>query len=406
MRDEKSTPEDIVSEVERLRRRVGELEAMERELRRTVEALQWSHETAKVLLNTTTDAAVLISTDGTLLSLNELAAQRFGRSTGDLMGRNLFEVLPPDLAYEKQTRLTEVLRSGTPVRFVTQSEGAFIDTNIHPIFASNGKLERLAAFFRDVTPQVQAEVELRKAKESAEMADMAKTGFVARMSHELRTPLNSIIGFAELLEDEIPGKLNETQLRYIGHILNSGRHLLTLINEILDLAKIEAGKMELDVSDVNVVSLFESGLNMVREEATRKDLSIGVEVSPEVDGVTILADELKFKEIVVNLLSNAVKFTPQGGSVLIQAAREGDELMISVTDQGIGVKREDHQRIFEPFEQVDSPSSRRRFGTGLGLSLSKRLVELHGGQMWVESEGEGRGSTFRFTIPFVEASRR
>ncbi len=389
----------LIVENELLRRRIAELEATEIELRLTAEALQRSEETARVLLNTTMDAAILISTEGALLSLNEIAAQRFGRPGSDLVGCNLFDLLPPHEVPAKRTRILEVMRSGRPLRFVDESEGHFADYSIRPVFGADGRLEKLAVFFRDITPQVKAEIGLRKAKELAERADIAKSKFLAKMSHELRTPLNAIIGFSEILEDQTFGPLNEKQLGYVGHVLSSGRHLLKLINEILDLAKIESGKEELEISSINAIAVLKTSLDMMKEMAMRKNVTLDLQVAPFADRAAVMADEVKFREIVVNLLSNAVKFSFDGGRVLLCAERTESDLLVSVCDSGIGVNPDDQERIFDPFEQVDPKSAGKILGTGLGLALSKRMVELHGGSIWVESEGEGKGSSFRFTIP-------
>ncbi|MBM3299922.1 MAG: hypothetical protein FJY85_08210, partial [Deltaproteobacteria bacterium] len=238
---------------------------------------------------------------------------------------------------------------------------------------------------------------LDEAKRLAERANRIKSEFLTNMSHELRTPLNAVIGFSEILEDQAFGTLNDKQMRYVSHILNSGRHLLQLINDILDLSKVESGKMELHPSRVNLEHLLASSLVMIKEKAMKHRLKLDLKLSDELVGMELEADEIKLKQIMFNLLSNATKFTPDGGAIGVEATRDGHEVVVKVWDTGIGVKPQDRDRIFGPFEQVDSSYARRQEGTGLGLALSKRLVELHGGRIWVESQGAG--STFVFTVP-------
>jgi signal transduction histidine kinase len=237
------------------------------------------------------------------------------------------------------------------------------------------------------------------AKEEAESASRIKSQFLASMSHEFRTPLNAIIGFSEVLEDKTFGELNEKQTKYVGNILNSGRHLLHMINDVLDLSKIEAGKMELEYDEVKIGELVENSLVMVREKCLKHRIDLSHSIQQELTGFAILADERKLKQAIFNLLSNAAKFTPEGGAIKVAASLEADEIKISVADTGIGIKSSDQQRIFGEFEQADTVMGKKQQGTGLGLALTKRLVELHGGRIWAESEGEGKGSIFIFTVP-------
>jgi signal transduction histidine kinase len=214
------------------------------------------------------------------------------------------------------------------------------------------------------------------------------------MSHELRTPLNAVIGFSDVLLERMFGELNERQEEYVRDIRDSGRHLLELINEILDLSKVEAGRMELEPSLLSLPALLEQGLALVRERAARQRLTVALSIEPGVGDVW--ADEVKLKQVVVNLVTNAVKFTPVGGSVDVDARLVGEEAVVSVRDTGVGIAASDQERIFEAFQRGDRRASVE--GTGLGLTLSKRFVELHGGRMWLES-AVGAGSTFGFAIP-------
>jgi len=221
------------------------------------------------------------------------------------------------------------------------------------------------------------------------------------MSHELRTPLNAIIGFSQVLRRQMFGEINEKQAEYLDDILSSGNHLLSLINDVLDLSKVEAGQVELEIAPFSLREALERGVVTVREGATKRRVQLSLELTPEVD--TINGDERRLRQVVFNLLSNAVKFTPEDGTVVVATSRVDGEVQVSVTDTGPGIAPADTERIFHEFQQTDAGVEQSE-GTGLGLALSKRLVELHGGRIWVESE-LGRGSRFVFTLPMEEASR-
>ena len=237
--------------------------------------------------------------------------------------------------------------------------------------------------------------ELRRLYREVETASLHKSEFLANMSHELRTPLNAIIGFSQVLRERMFGELNEKQEEYLDDILSSGNHLLSLINDVLDLSKVEAGQVELEVVPFSLREALERGVVMVRERATTNGIAIELEAGPNVDIVT--GDERRIRQVIFNLVSNAVKFTPAGGAVDVRATRADGEVRVAVADTGPGIARDDRERIFEEFQQAEA-GIEQRDGTGLGLALSKRLVELHGGRIWAESE-LGKGSTFTFTLP-------
>jgi len=243
--------------------------------------------------------------------------------------------------------------------------------------------------------------ELRRLYGELETASRHKSEFLANMSHELRTPLNAIIGFSQVLRQRLFGPVNSKQEEYLDDILSSGNHLLSLINDVLDLSKVEAGQVELEVATFSLREALERGVVMVREQAMQKGVRLSLVVAPAVD--LIDGDERRLRQVVYNLLTNAVKFTPDDGSIAVASTRVDGEVQVSITDTGPGIAPEDHERIFEEFQQTDVGVQQRE-GTGLGLALSKRLVELHGGRIWVESE-PGHGSRFVFTLPNDERSR-
>jgi signal transduction histidine kinase len=237
--------------------------------------------------------------------------------------------------------------------------------------------------------------ELRRLYTELEAASQHKSEFLANMSHELRTPLNAVIGFSQVLRDEMVGSVNEKQAEYLDDITSSGNHLLSLINDVLDLSKVEAGQVELEVHPFSLREALERGVVMVRERATEDGVRVELAADPEVDPVN--GDERRIKQVIFNLLSNAVKFTPAGGEVDVSATRVNGEVRVSVADTGPGIAPEDRDRIFEEFQQSEAGVGHRD-GTGLGLALSKRFVELHGGRIWLESD-LGQGSTFTFALP-------
>jgi signal transduction histidine kinase len=229
-----------------------------------------------------------------------------------------------------------------------------------------------------------------------EAANRHKSEFLANVSHELRTPLNAIIGFSEVLQERLFGELNEKQAEYTDDILSSGRHLLSLINDILDLSKIEAGRMELEVTTFYLPDAIENALLLIRERASRHGIKLDRAIDDRLGD--FIGDERKVKQILVNLLTNAVKFTPEGGQIKVEARSGDNAVIVSVTDTGIGIAKEDQEVIFEEFRQASGNYAQKREGTGLGLTLTRKFVEMHGGKIWVESE-PGKGSTFTFTLP-------
>ena len=290
-----------------------------------------------------------------------------------------------------------VLREGHPIAGIVLTRG-----QVRPFTDREVELaETFASQAGIAIENVRLFNEIQRKSQELEVASRHKSEFLANMSHELRTPLNAIIGFSEVLEQRMFGELNERQAEYTRDIATSGRHLLTLVNEILDLAKIEAGRMELEVSAFAPAETIRGALGFVRERAAGHRITLDVDL-PE-DLGTVVADERKIRQVLLNLLSNAVKFTPDGGRVTLRARHRNGELEVAVQDTGIGIFPDDLSRVFEEFQQVGLASERSREGTGLGLTLAKRFVELHGGRIWVES-AVGAGTTFTFTIPMDRAS--
>ncbi len=260
----------------------------------------------------------------------------------------------------------------------------------------------IRVFCHDITSIKHNIIEANIAKRHAEIANKSKSEFLANMSHELRTPLNSVIGYSELLEDELFGELNTKQKKYVNNILISGTHLLDLINDILDLSKVEAGKMSLETKDIKIHHIIRNSVVMIKEKAFKHNIKIKQDIDASVDDHKFIADERKMKQIMYNLLSNAVKFTPDGGNISIFCRTSDQNMEVSITDTGIGISQDNLDKIFKKFEQIDSSFSKKYKGTGLGLSLTKQLVELHGGTIRAESEGVDQGSTFTFRIPLQQ----
>jgi len=238
--------------------------------------------------------------------------------------------------------------------------------------------------------------EIEDKSRQLEAASRHKSEFLANMSHELRTPLNAVIGFSEVLGEKMFGELNEKQNEYVDDIHSSGQHLLSLINDILDLSKVEAGRMELELAKFDLPLAVENAITLVRERATGHGITLDTAIDERLGD--FIGDERKIKQILLNLLSNAVKFTSEGGRIEIKAIPVDGSVEISVSDTGIGIAPEDQATIFEEFRQVGTADAQKHEGTGLGLTLAKKFVELHGGKIWVKSE-PGKGSTFTFTLP-------
>lgn len=269
----------------------------------------------------------------------------------------------------------------------------------------NEKLEQTVVVLEET------EQTLREARAKAVQANLAKSKFLANMSHELRTPLNHIIGFTELVVDKRIGELNEDQVEYLTDVLGSSRHLLALINDVLDLSKVESGKLDLKPADIDLKEMIENNFNMFHESARKRGIHLSYDFVDAPKQIRV--DQRAFKQILYNLLSNAVKYTPDSGSVVLKAKAivdaghggspsgngNGHAVEFRVIDTGHGLRAEDIHRIFKPFEQVEDGKSNNNEGTGLGLPLTKKLIELHGGKIWAESRGEGCGSSFNFVIP-------
>jgi len=368
----------------------------------------------RALIDQTTDVIVLLDVNATFRYANQAVRWVLGYEPAELVGRRAFDFLHPD---DKKV-VFDVFANGVAPGATAAREFRFRhkDGSWRYIEASGRLLlddpavNGVIAAARDITPRRQAEEELRQARAAAEAANRSKSAFLANMSHELRTPLNSIIGFSELLQEQTFGPLSSKQLRYVTNVLSSGRHLLQLINDILDLSKIEAGHMKLDLGAVDVPRVLEDVRGIVNALATQKSIQIDLDTDPALP--LVMADSAKFRQILYNLLSNAIKFTPDQGTVRIVArpaanaagdpapsAAQASHLQISVIDSGIGIRPEDRNRLFREFEQLDAGYARQQQGTGLGLALTKRLVEMHEGTIWFDSAGEGCGTTFTFTLP-------
>jgi len=361
--------------------------------------------------------------NGNFTFVNPSLGKIGGYTYEELLGMNNRDYSSPETSRRMYKVFSEIYRTGVPSVItdyeVIKKDGSKIicEVSASLIWDKESHPTGFRGVVRNITERKKIEEELRLAKEGSEAANRAKSEFLATMSHEIRTPLNHMIGFTELVADKDIGPLNEEQEEYLGHVLDSSQHLLSLINDILDLSKVESGKMELEPTDVDLESLLENSLVLIREKA----INHRIQVSTEIDEIPqlIYADERKLKQIMYNLLYNAVKFTQDGGKIHLKAKYikdfrnsviEGLDqssipqtfnslIQISLADNGIGIKQEFLGRIFRAFEQGDSSVSRQYQGTGLGLSLTRRLVELHGGSIWVESEGEDKGSTFHFVIP-------
>jgi two-component system, NtrC family, sensor kinase len=418
-----------------------ELQSRTRQLARSVEELQALGEVGRAV-SSTLDVETVLSTivsranqlsgtDGGAIYEYDEAAEEFHLRATQNLDAELVEILRstfirrgegvmgrlaetrepiqvPDIVTDPsyQTRLREtVVRTGyrallaVPLLRENRIMGGLVVNRKTPGQFAPEVIELLRTFAAQSALAIQNArlfQEIEEKSRQLEVANRHKSEFLASMSHELRTPLNAVIGFSEVLLDRMFGEINPKQDEYLQDILSSGRHLLSLINDILDLAKIEAGRMELDVADFHLPQAIDNAITLVRERAARRAIALEADVDARLG--EIKGDERKVKQVLLNLLSNAIKFTPEGGHIGVHAALADGFAEISVTDTGVGIAPEDHEAVFEEFRQVGTDYAKKHEGTGLGLTLSRRFVELHGGKIWVKSQ-LGLGATFTFTLP-------
>jgi len=397
--------------------------------RRLAEArLQESEERYHSIIEDAHDMVQSVGLDGKLIFVNRAWLETLGFTEAELPKLNLFNIISTESLVHCQELFAKVMRGESVQNFqaifiAKDGREITVEGSATPRYFQNNVVAT-QGIFRDITERKQAENkinqlykqvktlntgleqrikertgELEGAVTAAKNASQAKSEFLASMSHELRTPLNAVIGFSQVLGKQYFGKLNEKQAEYVSDIFNSGQHLLALINDVLDLSKVEAGKMELEISKVKINDLLQSSLTMIKERAQAHIISLETQTAEDIERLEIMADERRIKQVIFNLLSNAIKFTPDGGAIKVRSRREGEELIISVSDTGIGISPQEQKKVFEEFYQASGGVKDKTPGTGLGLALTKSIVEMHGGRVWVESEGKDKGSRFTFTLP-------
>jgi PAS domain S-box-containing protein len=380
---------------------------IEEDLRRQAQLIEASH-----------DAIIVREPGGRILQWNAGAQEIYGWQAADAVGQvthTLFQTGFPVSLDDVEAALDRPGRWDGELRH-TRRDGARITVESRHILVrgTDGTPAAVLETNRDITLRKQAEEavaalntklgatnkELELRNREVERANRLKSEFLASMSHELRTPLNAIIGFSDLLAEQTAGPLSSKQQRFVSHIQQGARHLLALINDILDLSKVEAGRLELNRENVPVATALAEVLVSIRPAAAAKDIAVHSSIGPD---VTVFADRIRFKQILVNLLGNAVKFTPEGGRIWVEAAERRGRLTVSVSDTGLGISIEEQEAIFDAFHQAGATTKGIKEGTGLGLAITKRLVEEHGGRIWVESE-PGKGARLSFTMPAGRAA--
>ena len=375
-----------------------------------------SREYAESIINTIREPLLALDQDLRVVSVSRSFYDFFKVKPEETMGQLIYDLGNKQWDIPKLRELLETILplQATFDNYEVEHDFATIGRrtmllNARQIQRAFGKEQIILLAIEDITDRREIEIGLEKAHEelgelAAELkrAAQVKSEFLANMSHELRTPLNSINGFSEVLYDETFGPLNEKQKQYVNNVLTSGKHLLLLINQILDMAKLEAEKMKLSLTILPMKNLLFEFSSLVADMVSKKFLQFSLEIAEDLPDIE--ADELKVKEILYNLLSNAVKFTPEGGKIGMRAKKIDSGIEIAVWDSGIGIAPENMEKIFEGFFRVDTPYSRVTEGTGLGLPLARKLVELHGGELSVESKGLNKGTLARFTLPVISES--
>ena len=351
----------------------------------------------RAAMDCSSEAICLLDPSGRFLTVNDATCRQLGYSREELLTMSVFDVaVQTDReGWQERWELYREIGARSIEGRRRTKDGHIFPVDLTTSFFKFDDEEYLFTVARDATHRHAIEHELRDARDRAESANHAKSQFLANMSHELRTPLNAIIGFSEVISSALFGPLDARYRDYAQDIHGSGHHLLQIINDLLDLSKVEAGRFELHDGQIQIATLFETCRRMVADRAATAGVALNIEPTTlEVSG-----DELRLEQVLLNLASNAVKFTPSGGNVRIAAALgpEG-QVSISVADTGIGMAADEIPRALQPFGQIDNSMTRPHGGTGLGLPLAKRLVELHGGTLTVESEA-GRGTTVTFTLP-------